>query len=314
MWRNPGTTMLIRRLELFVALAREHHFGRAAQTCGVTQPTLSSAIKYLEGWLGVMLVQRGSRFRGLTPEGEQALVWAQRIVSDARTMQDELRAGRHGLSGRIRIAAIPTAMAMVSRWTMPFRQTHPEVAFSVLSRTSAEILSLVESFDIDIGITYLDNEAVGRVIAVPLYREMYHLITAAGAMAEDRRAVSWSEVATLPLCLLTPDMQNRRIIDRRLAEAGAASRPMLESDSMILLLSHVAGGGWSSIMPGNLVNVLDGCDRLRAIPITAPEENPLVGMVAARRDPHTPLVEMFLKQARRMSDGAPAPGVSVATS
>ncbi|KSV66802.1 hypothetical protein N182_34860 [Sinorhizobium sp. GL2] len=299
--------MLIRRLELFIALARERHFGRAAEQCGVTQPTLSSAIKDLECWLGVMLVQRGSRFRALTPEGDQALVWAQRIVNDARHMQVELKTGRHGLSGKIRIAAIPTALAMVSQWTIPFCKKHPDVVFSVLSRTSTEILSLVGSFDVDVGITYLDNDAVGRVTTVPLYRETYHLVTAADQMSVDRQDVTWSEVAKLPLCLLTPDMQNRRIIDRRLADEGGSGRTVLESDSMTLLLSHVGSGGWSSIIPGVLTNIFDGRDTLRAIPIVAPEESHVVGMVSARRDPHTPLVEAFLKQVRRMTGGSHFP-------
>ncbi|TIQ69265.1 MAG: LysR family transcriptional regulator, partial [Mesorhizobium sp.] len=76
---------MIDKLEFFIALAREEHFGRAAEVCGVTQPTLSAGIKQLEGQLGVMLVLRGSRFQGLTPEGEQVLVWARRIVGDTRT-------------------------------------------------------------------------------------------------------------------------------------------------------------------------------------------------------------------------------------
>ncbi|TIW41967.1 MAG: LysR family transcriptional regulator, partial [Mesorhizobium sp.] len=97
---------MIDKLEFFIALAREEHFGRAAEVCGVTQPTLSAGIKQLEGQLGVMLVLRGSRFQGLTPEGEQVLVWARRIVGDSRTMREEMRAARHGLSGRIRIAAV----------------------------------------------------------------------------------------------------------------------------------------------------------------------------------------------------------------
>src|SRR3954452_20013482 len=110
---------MIDKLEFFIALAKEEHFGRAAEACGVTQPTLSAGIKQLEGQLGVMLVNRGSRFQGLTPEGKQVLTWARRIVGDTRTMREEMRAARHGLSGRIRIAAIPTALAMLPRLTTP---------------------------------------------------------------------------------------------------------------------------------------------------------------------------------------------------
>ena len=69
---------MIDKLEFFIALAKEEHFGRAAEQLGITQPTLSAAIKHLEEQLGVMLVKRGSRFQGLTPEGEQVLAWARR--------------------------------------------------------------------------------------------------------------------------------------------------------------------------------------------------------------------------------------------
>jgi DNA-binding transcriptional LysR family regulator len=294
--------MLLERLELFIALARERHFGRAAEACGITQPTLSSAIKQLESSLGIMLVKRGSRFGGLTPEGELVLGWAQRIVGDAVAMREEVKASRRGLSGRIRIAVIPTALAMVAELTTPFREKHPGVTFSILSRTSVEILSLVGNFDADIGITYLDNEPLGRVISVPLYLERYHLVTSEGGPFADAEQVSWAEVANLPLCLLTPDMQNRRIIDQHLAEAGATVRPTLESNSMIVLFSHIVTGKWSSIMPGNLVRAFDLSKTIRTIPIVEPVANHIVGVVAAHRDPHTPLVAAFLAETNKLND------------
>ena len=69
---------MIDKLEFILALAREQHFGRAAETCGVTQPTLSAGVKQLEEQMGVLLVNRGSRFQGFTPEGERVLDWARR--------------------------------------------------------------------------------------------------------------------------------------------------------------------------------------------------------------------------------------------
>lgn len=292
---------MIDKLEFFIALARTQHFGRAAEELGITQPTLSAAIKQLEDQLGVMLVRRGSRFQGLTTEGEQVLVWARRITGDARTMRDEMRAARHGLSGRLRIAAIPTALAMVPRLTTPFRDRHPGVSFSVISRTSVEILSLVGNLDADVGITYLDNEPLGRVVSLPLYRERYRLITAAGSPLSGRASVTWAEVASLPLCLLTPDMQNRRLIDQHLAEAGVLVRPSLESNSMIVLFSHIRTGKWASIMPLNLAETLGFAEPIRAIPIVEPDASHLVGLVAAAREPRSPLAAAFLDEVGAMA-------------
>ena len=211
---------MLEKLEFLLALARERHFGRAAEVCGVTQPTLSAGVKQLEETFGVLLVNRGSRFQGFTAEGERVLDWARRIVGDTRAMRQEVHALKHGLAGRLRLAAIPTALAMVETLTTPFRARHPEVQFTILSRTSLEILAHLENLEIDAGLTYLDNEPLGRVTAVPLYNERYRLLVAADAPLGDRQSVTWTEVAQVPLCLLTPDMQNRRIIERLLRDTG----------------------------------------------------------------------------------------------
>lgn len=292
---------MIDKLEFFIALAREEHFGRAAEECGISQPTLSAAIKQLEENLGVGLVVRGSRFQGLTPEGQRVLEWARRIVGDARTMREEMRAARRGLAGHIRLAVIPTALAMVPKLTEPFQARHPDVTFSVVSRTSLQVLSQLENFEIDAGLTYLDNEPLGRVTSVPLYAEHYSLITAEGTPFADRKTVTWKDMAGLRLCLLTPDNQNRRIINQHLVDAGVEVPTMLESNSMVVLLSHVATGRWASIMPRNVAQSFGFATRLHTIPIVEPEASHLVGLVATYREPFTPLVSALLHEARNLS-------------
>ena len=293
---------MIDKLEFFIALATERHFGRAAEECGITQPTLSAAIRQLEDQLGVMLVQRGSRFQGLTPEGQRVLEWARRIVGDVRTMREEMRAAHTGLSGHIRIAAIPTALAMISKITTPFQERHPDVTFSVASRNSLQVLSMLENLEADAGITYLENEPLGRVTSVPLYAERYHLITAAGSPLSDRETVTWKDVGDLRLCLLTADMQNRRIINHHLADAGVTVRPTLESNSMIVLFSHVRTGRWASIMPKNVAQSFGFPAEIRMIPIVAPAAHHVVGLVATHREPFTPLVSALLHEARRLAE------------
>jgi DNA-binding transcriptional LysR family regulator len=299
--------MMIEKLEMFIALAKAKHFGKAAEECHVTQPTLSSAIKQLEEQLGVMLVRRGSRFLGLTPEGQRVLEWARRIVGDARAMREEIRAARQGLSGHVSIAAIPTALAMVAELTTPFSVDHPNVRFSVLSRSSAEILSLMENLEIDVGITYLDHEPLGRATTVPLYLERYLLVISNEHELSTRQAVSWQEVSKLPLCLLTLEMQNRRIINQHLAEAGTSAAPTLESDSIIALFSHVRTGKWASIMPVKLTETFGPWEDIRTVPIVEPDASHLVGLVAAHREPHTPTISALIQQAKDISQ---VPGAS----
>lgn len=292
---------MIDKLEMFIALANERHFGRAAEVCGVTQPTLSGAIRQLEDQLGVQLVFRGSRFQGLTPEGQRVLDWGRRIVGDMRAMKDEMRSVRAGLSGNLRIGVIPTAMPMVAGLTGPFTQKHPNVRVTLLSRTSAEILAGIENLDLDAGITYLDNEPLGRVAQVPLYHEFYRLLCAKGSPLADRESVGWAEVAEQPLCLLTGDMQNRRIVNQHLAEAGARVAPQIESNSTIALTAHVMTGRWASVVPRELALMFAGGGQVRAIPIVAPEVEHLVGLIAARRDPLTPVLAALIAEAERFA-------------
>lgn len=292
---------MIDKLEMFIALARERHFGHAAEACGVTQPTLSSAIRQLEDQLGVQLVFRGSRFQELTPEGLRVLDWARRIVGDARALKDEMRAVRSGLSGNLRLGVIPTALPIVADLTAPFTERHPNVRVRVLSRTSAEILAGIESLEFDAGITYLDNEPLGRVSQVPLYAEYYRLVCRPGTPLSDRDSLTWAEVATLPLCLLTEDMQNRRIVNQHLAESGVRASPSVESNSTISLISHVMTGRWASVLPKKLADLFVA-DGLRAIPIVAPEVRHLVGLIAAHREPHTPILAALLEAARRSAE------------
>jgi DNA-binding transcriptional LysR family regulator len=137
---------------------------------------------------------------------------------------------------------------------------------------------------------------------VPLYAEHYNLITAAGSPLSERDSVTWKEVGDLRLCLLTADMQNRRIINQHLAEVGITAHPTLESNSMIVLFSHVRTGRWASIMPRNVAKSFGFPAEIRMIPITEPRAHHLVGLVATHREPFTPLVSALLHEARILAE------------
>ena len=292
---------MIDKLELLLALAKERHFGRAAEACGVTQPTMSTSLKQLEEQLGVMLVQRGSRFQGFTPEGERTLEWARRIVGDARTMRQEIRSLKQKLSGELKIAAIPTVLGMVAQLTTPFRARHPDVRFQIRSCTSSNVLGLLENLEVDAGLSYIENEPIGNVRTIPLYDESYRLLTAREAMFGDREQVTWKEVGQVPLCLLTPDMQNRRIIDRALNSVGAQVTPTLTSNSLLVLYTHVKTGRWASVMPAKLAETLGLADAVRSIPIVDPEVTYSIGLVLPKRDPMTPLLAALVQIAREVA-------------
>jgi DNA-binding transcriptional LysR family regulator len=292
---------MIDKLEFVIALAREQHFGRAAETCNVSQPTLSAGIKQLEDTFGVLLVQRGSRFRGFTTEGERVLDWARRIVADTRAMRQEVDALKRGLAGHVQIAAIPTALAMTAMLTTPYRAKHPNVRFTIVSRNSIQVLSMLENLEVDAGLTYVDNEPLGHVNTIPLYHEEYRLLTSSSGELGNREHVTWAEVGKVPLCLLTPDMQNRRIIDGLLRSAGAEPSPTLESNSMIVLFAHVRTRKWASIMPAKLAETLGLTESVRSIPIIEPAATQAIGLVIPDRDPTTPLIKALVAEAKQLA-------------
>ena len=206
--------MILRHLEFLTALARERHFARAAVACKVSQSTLSAGIKQMEESLGVLLVERGQRFRGFTTEGEKVLEWAQHVISDYDGLRQNLSEMRSGLVGQLRIGAIPVTLPIISLLTTPFAKCHPRTNMVIRSLTSIEIQRGLDDFSLDIGVTYLDNEPLARVRRFQLYMERYVLLTrkASNEGLSGRAAISWSEAAAYPLCLLTSDMQNRAFL------------------------------------------------------------------------------------------------------
>jgi DNA-binding transcriptional LysR family regulator len=142
---------------------------------------------------------------------------------------------------------------------------------------------------------------VGKVRSIPLYNETYRLVTSPDGMFGDRDQVTWQEVGQVPLCLLTPEMQNRRIIDRALRSVGAEATPSLTSNSVIVLYTHVKTGRWASVMPARLAQTLGLSDNIRMIPIVDPVVTYSVGLVVPQRDPMTPLVATLVQIAREVA-------------
>jgi DNA-binding transcriptional LysR family regulator len=291
--------MNIRHLRYFAALARERHYGRAAAACNITQPTLSEAIRQLELDLDVPLVDRGGqRFRGLTPEGERVLGWAQRMLADEGALAQELAELKHGLGGTLRFGVIPAAMGVAPLLVAEFCRRHPLATVSILAKSSIEIQRGLDAFELEAGLTYLENEPLKNVRSRTVYRERYLFLTPAGGAFDTHETVGWDEIAEIPLCLLTPDMQNRRIIDRLFRNAGVAKpRVIVETNSVHALIAHVCLGPWSTVVPHSFLGVFRGHHPVgtRAIPlIAAGPASQAVGVVVSDREPLPPLASAFL--------------------
>ncbi|SON56587.1 Morphology and auto-aggregation control protein [Hartmannibacter diazotrophicus] len=296
--------MDIRQMQYLVALARERHFTRAAQSCQVTQPTLSERIRQLEQELDVAIVERGQRFHGFTAEGERVLKWAQVILDNWGALRQEIASFNDrgsALAGRLTIGVVPSALPAAASLVSAIREAHPNVDALVLSASSEDIIRQLEEFSIDAGITYLDNESIAGMIARPLYRERYALFVRLDHPLASRPTVTWAMAAHHPLALLTANMQNRRIIDRAFAGAGVRPHAHIESNSLINLFSSVRETGLAAILPEYMGKTL-AMEGMKAIPLTEPLVEHTLGLVAIERQPMPPLVDLALDVAKASKD------------
>lgn len=283
-----------------MALERERHFGRAARACGVSQPTLSAGVRRLEEELGLPIVRRDRRYEGLTAEGERVRRWALQILADVAGLDAEIAVARSGPAGRLRIGAVPTSLSSVSLLTTPLIERYPLVGATVVSLSSMQIERGLQEFELDVGVTYLDSEPLAGVRTLPIYRERYVLLTPADGPLGEADTATWAEAATLPLCLLTPDMQNRRILNGLFAESEVVVEPAIETNSVSTLFAHVRDGRWSSVMPHAWLHLFDVPGDLRAIPMVHPTAAPSMGLVWLDRDPEPLLTRAMVEIARAL--------------
>ncbi|MFT3865663.1 MAG: LysR family transcriptional regulator [Solirubrobacterales bacterium] len=283
--------MFLRQLEYLTALAREQHFGRAAAACNVSQPALSTAIRKLEGELGVELVQRSGGRAELTPEGADLLRWADLTLVGVEGLRSEAARLKTELRGRLRLGVIPTALPAVGRIVQPLLERHPGVDLEVSAMSSRDIGLQMGAHGIDAGVTYLDNEPLGDVVTEPIYEERYVFVT---PDSRKRGAIEWADLDGVEICLLSGEMQNRRILDGLLREARAAPKVRLETNSISALFSFLRSG-WPCVVSQAWLDLYGVPEGMSARRIEGPEASHEIGLVVPQTGLMPPTVRALLE-------------------
>lgn len=291
--------MFIRQLNYLVALAQEKHFGRAAAACHVSQPALSGAIRSIEQELGIVIVQRGRRFQGFTRDGERVLAWARRVLADCEGLRQEARAGEDDPVGTLRMGAIPASLPLIPMLTQGCLQRFPRMRHEIHTLSAAETLRKIINFELDLGLSYLDDERLSGFETVPVFREHYVLVAADASAFEGMASMSWAEAASLPLCLFTDNLQCRRGMNAAFAAAGVQAAPVVETDSMTALCAHVRRAGLCSILPHSVLCLDDSEKRLFALPM-APQLQRDIGLVLLKQQGHGPLLDAAMRSFRAL--------------
>jgi len=277
---------LLSSLKYLVALHEHKHFGRAAQACHITQPALSNALRALEAEFNVVIVKRDRTYAGLTPEGERVLATAHFMLHEHALLQQELSSETNLPRGAMRIGAVPTAMPILARFAAMLQARHPGIQPAVLSLSSTELEKGLGDLSIDLALGYTERMDLKgtRLTAWPQYTEHYFLLRRAAKPHADSLQIGpkirWKDAAELPLCLLTPDMHNRMIVDAAFTTAGVTVKPAIETNSLLTMALSVVAGSVCSVMPGALVGAVRGYRELEALPLTGPEIRTAVGFMS----------------------------------
>lgn len=279
---------LLASLRYFVALHEHRHFGRAAQACHITQPALSNAVRALESEFGVVIVQRGRSYVGLTHEGQAVLTTAQRMLRENEVLRQELHSLQDMPRGCLRMASTPTAGPILSRFAALLQARHPGISSIVLSMSSLELEQGLDDLSLDLAVGYSERmqAQLASLRSWPQCTERYYLIRRAATASMDQlrigAPVTWNEAAQLPLCLLTTDMHNRVIIDHALRDAGATVSPAIETNSVLTLVLSVVLGNVCSILPSAMVAAVRNERGLEALPLVGPDVRTPIGFMTQR--------------------------------
>ncbi|MCH7693706.1 MAG: LysR family transcriptional regulator [Proteobacteria bacterium] len=293
--------MFLRQFEYLVAVAEEQHFGRAAERCHVSQPSLSNGIKQLELELGVPIVRRGQRFHGLTAEGWRVAEWARRVIAHRDAMRDELALMHDNLQGNLRMGAMPTCSPVVPMFTQLLRHRHPGVRADIQFIGIEAMKVGLGNFSLDVGITYLNEKDLYKLNSLPIYVERQSLLVPDTEEFRNRTEITWAEAAELPLALLRKSMHERQIVDKAFESVGCEPKPHVECDTSILhLMFHVMSGALMTIIPGHFALVPGTFPGTRALDLVDPVISSQVGLIWAEGDPTMPMAKVMVSVVQEL--------------
>ncbi len=268
--------MTLTELRYVVAVAREKHFGRAAQICFVSQPTLSVAIRKLESELGITLFERGPGDVAITPIGRRIVEQAQRVVQEAAALKEIARLGNDPLNEPLRIGAIYT----VAPYLLPHlvKQLHkraPKMPLLIEENYTSQLLRMLRAGDVDVILVALPIDAAGLMVR-PLYDESFQVAVPAAHPWAARKRISATDLARQPMLLLGSGhcfrdqvLKACPALNRGSAAPGTLQQTV-EGSSLETIRHMVASGVGITVLPSSSIPASDQRGLLRYIAFGRP--------------------------------------------
>lgn len=254
----------LQQLRFLSALAEERHFGRAAESCAVTQSTLSAGLKELEERLGVVLVERTRRRVMLTPIGEEIVERGRRLLRDAAELADAAHAGQEPLAGPLRLGVIPTIAAYFIPEAIPgLNRQFPKLKLYLREEQTASLLSKLEGGQLDLALIALPY-AVGDLETMVLGQDRILLAVPDSHRLARMTRVDTAELAGEELLLMEDGHCLRSHALEACRLAGPGRNEVFQGTSLRTVLHMAAGGIGITLVPE------------MAVPAEITPESPLV--------------------------------------
>lgn len=237
-------------LRYLVAVADHRHFGRAAEACFVSQPTLSTQIKKLERELGVELFERHPRQVLLTAAGEQVLQHARQAVAEAEAIREVARQARDPESGSLRLGVFPTLGPYLLPHVVPaVHERFPSLELLLVEEKTEVLLQRLQEGKLDVAVLALPVEG-DHLATEALFEEDFVLaVPSDHPLARSRRKVDLSVLAGEQLLLLEEGHCLRAQALSVCHLHGAGERAGFRATSLETLRQMVAGGAGLTLMP-----------------------------------------------------------------
>jgi LysR family hydrogen peroxide-inducible transcriptional activator len=280
-------------LRYIVAVARERHFGRAAEASFVSQPTLSVAVKKLEEELGVMLFERGPGEVTITPAGQKIVAQAQRVLEEASRIKDLAAAGRDPLAGALRLGAIYTIGPYLLPKLIPIlRRVAPAMQLHIQENFTHRLADALKSGEVDVILIALPFDEPG-IDTRAVYDEPFFVAVPKGHPWEGRKRVTAEELTRESLLLLG---EGHCFRDQVLEFCHTPRTRAIEGGSLETIRQMVASGVGVTVLPATSVNPTPAAaDLIRILPFGKPVPSRRVGLAWRRSFPRPEAVEALRK-------------------
>jgi LysR family hydrogen peroxide-inducible transcriptional activator len=291
--------MTLTELRYIVAVARERHFGRAAEACFVSQPTLSVAVKKLEEELAVTLFERGAGEVSVTPPGQKIVEQAQRVLEEAARVHEIAAAGRDPLVGPLRLGAIYTIGPYLLPKLVPImRRTAPSMPLHIQENFTHNLSESLKNGEVDVILIALPFDEPG-IATRAVYDEPFLVAVPKGHDWEERKRISADELTRESLLLLGEGHCFRdQVLDIcnvvRAKERSSLARTV-EGGSLETIRQMVASGVGVTVLPSTSIGAGGTGDLIRIVPFSRPAPTRRVGLAWRRSFPRPEAIEALRK-------------------